>query len=103
MTVFSHPIVVFSAALGLLALTVTAGDAAFNVENHFSGDPYGVVRLPPRIDVSRAPDGTPVLVRMGLPGSDERDAVYPPFTCAQLRVIDEVELTGEETHSADCD
>jgi hypothetical protein len=103
MTVIIQLIVVFSTALGFLAITETAGDAAFNVEDHFSGDPYGVVRVPPRIEVRRAPDGTPVLVRMGLPGSDGQDSVYPPFTCAQLQVIDEVELTGEETPSADCD
>lgn len=104
MTVICRPIVAFSAALGLLAITETAGDAAFNVENYFSDNPYGVVRVPPRIKVRRAFDGTPVLVRMGLPGSDEQDVdVYAPFTCAQKQVIDEVESTGEETPSADCD
>jgi hypothetical protein len=104
MTAINHPIVIFSAALGLLVLTETAGNAAVNVENHFSGSPYAVIRVPSRVEVRRASDGTAVLVRTGLPSSDEQDVdVYPPFTCAQKQVIDEVELTGEEALSADCD
>jgi hypothetical protein len=104
MTIITHPIVVLSAALGLLALTETAGDAAFNVENHFSANLIGVVRVPPRVEVQTAPDGTPVLVRMGLPDALGQDAeAAPPFTCAQMQVIDEVELISEETPSADCD
>lgn len=104
MTVMTHPIVVFSAALGLLALTQTAGDAAFSVENHFSSSQVGVVRVPPRVEVRTAPDGTPVLVRMMAPGSDDDslDALLP-LTCAQMQVIDEVDLINEATPSADCD
>ncbi len=104
MTVITHPIVVFSGALGLIALTQTAGDAAFNIENHFANSQLGMVRIPPRIEVRTAPDGTPVLVRMGLPGTDEQGEVSaPPLSCAQMQVIDEVELISEETPSADCD
>lgn len=104
MTVMTHPIVVFSAALGLLALTQTAGDAAFSVENHFSSSQVGVVRVPPRVEVRTAPDGTPVLVRMMAPGSDDDslDALLP-LTCAQMQVIDEIDLINEATPSADCD
>jgi hypothetical protein len=104
MTVITRLIVVFSAALGLLALTETVGDAAFNFENHFSGAPYGAVRVPSRVEVRRASDGTPTLMHGGLLGSDEHDAQgSPPFTCAQMQVIDEVELISEETPNADCD
>jgi len=104
MTVMTHPIVVFSAALGLLALTETTGDAAFNAENHFSNNQIGVVRVPPRVEVRRAPDGTPVLVKMISPGSDDESLdAFLPFTCAQMQVIDEVDLISESTPSADCD
>lgn len=104
MTVMTHPIVVFSAALGLLALTETAGDAAFSVEKYFSNSQVGVVRVPPRVEVRTAPDGTPVLVRAITPGADEDslDALQP-FTCAQMQVIDEVDLISESTPGADCD
>jgi len=104
MTVITHPIVVFSAALGLLALTETAGDAALNVENQFSVALAGVDRVPLRAELRTALDGIPVVVRIGLPGSDEQGAeASSPFTCAQMQVIDEVELISEETPSADCD
>ncbi len=104
MTVMTHPIVVFSAALGLLALTETAGDAAFSVEDHFSNSQLSAVRVPPRVEVRTAPDGTPVLVRAVTPGSDDDSLdAFQPLTCAQMQVIDEVELINESTPSADCD
>jgi len=104
MTVITHPIVVLSGALGLVALTQTAGDAAFNIENHFANSQLGMVRIPPRVEVRTATDGTPVLVRMGLPAGDEQGAdAAPALSCAQMQVIDEVELISEETPGADCD
>lgn len=103
MTVMTHPIVVFSAALGLLALTETAGDAAFSVENHFASNPYGASRIPSRVEVRRAPDGSPVLVRLNSPQDEGTTDAYPPFTCAQLQVIDEVEFSNEEASAAECD
>lgn len=95
--------VVFSAALGLLALTETAGDAAFNVESHFQSNQYSSARVPERVEVRRAPDGSPVLVRVNSPQDDDAADAYPPFTCAQLQVIDEVELSSDEGNTAECD
>ena len=107
MTVMTHPVVVFSAALGLLALTETAGDAAFSVENYFPASQYGAPRIPSRVEVRRAPDGSPVLVRVNSPQGEDVTDAYPPFTCAQLQVIDEVEFSSEsndqEASVADCD
>jgi hypothetical protein len=103
MTTMTHPIVVFSAALGLLALTETAGDAAFSVENHFAGSQYGAPRIPSRVEVRQAPDGSPVLVRVNSPQDEDVTNGYPPFTCAQLQVIDEVEFSSEEASVAECD
>jgi len=103
MTVVTHPIVVFSAALGLLALTETAGDAAFSVDTHFPTSQYGAPRIPPRVEVRRAQDGTPVLVRVNSPQEEETASAYPPFTCAQLQVIDEVEFSSEEPGAVACD
>jgi hypothetical protein len=99
----AHSIVVFSAALGLLALTETAGDAAFSVETHFATSQYGAPRLPSRVEVRRAPDGSPVLVRVNSPQDEDTAIAYPPFTCAQLQVIDEVEFSNEEASVAGCD
>ncbi len=103
MTVMTHPIVVFSAALGLLALTETAGDAAFSVDNHFPASQYGAPRLPTRVELRRAADGSPVLVRVNSPQDEDAADAYPPFTCAQLQVIDEVELSNEEAGAVECD
>jgi hypothetical protein len=103
MTVMTHPIVVFSAALGLLALTETAGDAAFSVENQFPTVQYGAPRIPSRIEVRRAADGSPVLVRVNSPQDKDATDAYPPFTCAQLQVIDETEFSSEEASTGDCD
>jgi hypothetical protein len=99
----AHSIVVFSAALGLLALTETAGDAAFSVETHFATSQYGAPRLPSRVEVRRAPDGSPVLVRVNSPQDEDTANAYPPFTCAQLQVIDEVEFSNEAASVAECD
>ena len=98
----AQTLVVFSAALGLLALTETAGDAAFNVENYSPTNQYGAVRVPSRVEVRRAPDGSPVLVRVNSPQEEDSAGAYPPFTCAQLQVIDEVEISSEEDAAA-CD
>jgi len=104
MTVMTHPIVVFSAALGLLALTETAGDAALSMENQLPTSQYGAPRIPSRVEIRRAPDGSPVLVRVNSSQEEDATGAYPPFTCAQLQVIDEVELSSEEEASAtDCD
>ena len=102
----AQSIVVFSAALGLLALTETAGDAAFNVESQFPTSQYGAPRVSTRVEVRRATDGSPVLVRVNSPQSEDVTDAYPPFTCAQLQVIDEVEFSsGSETAEtvAECD
>jgi hypothetical protein len=103
MTVMTHPIVVFSAAVGLLALTETAGDAAFSVENQFPTNQYGAARISSHVEVRRAPDGSPVLVRVNSPQDEDAAGAYPPFTCAQLQVIDEAEYSSEEASAADCD
>jgi hypothetical protein len=45
-----------------------------------------------------------VLVHKSAHGSDVPDTeVSPPFTCAQMQIIDEVDLSGEEALSANCD
>jgi hypothetical protein len=103
MTLMTHPIVVFSAALGLLALTETAGDAAFSVETHFSASQYSAPRIPSRIEVRQAPDGSPMLVRVNSPQDEDTAGAYAPFTCAQLQVIDETEYSNEEASAVDCD
>jgi hypothetical protein len=103
MTAMTHPIVVFSAALGLLALTETAGDAAFSVENQYPTSQYGAPRILSRVEIRRAPDGSPVLVRVNSPQDEDTSGAYPPFTCAQLQVIDEVEFSNEEASAVDCD
>lgn len=103
MTVITHPIVVFSAALGLLALTESAGDAAFSVETHFSTSQYSAPRIPSQIEVRQAPDGSPMLVRVNSPQDEDTAGAYPPFTCAQLQVIDETEYSNEEASAVDCD
>jgi hypothetical protein len=103
MTLMTHPIVVFSAALGLLALTETAGDAAFSVENQVPMSQFGAPRIPSRVEVRRAADGSPVLVRVNSPPDEDATDAYPPFTCAQLQVIDEVEFSNEEAGASDCD
>ena len=99
----AQSLVVFSAALGLLPLTETAGDAAFNLESHFPANELGAPRFPSRVEVRRAPDGSPVLVRVSSPREDDSADAYPPFTCAQLQVIDEIEFTSEETGAVECD
>jgi hypothetical protein len=101
----AYSFVVLSAALGLLALTETTGDAAFSVDGHFPASHFGVGRLPARVEIQRAPDGSPVLVRANSSQDDGISDAYPPFTCAQLQVIDEVEFTSEEdaaTATAEC-
>jgi hypothetical protein len=103
MTAMTHPIVVFSAALGLLALTETAGDAGFSVENQFPTSQLGAPRIPSRVEIRRAADGSPVLVRVSSPQDEGAIGAYPPLTCAQLQVIDEVEYSNEEAGAAACD
>jgi hypothetical protein len=103
MTVMTHPIVVFSAALGLLALTQTAGDAGFSVENQFPTSQLGAPRIPSRVEIRRAAEGSPVLVRINSPQDEDALGAYPPLTCAQLQVIDEVELSSEEASATECD
>jgi hypothetical protein len=103
MTVMTHPIVVFSAALGFLALTETAGDAGFSVENQFPTSQLGAPRIPSRVEIRRAADGSPVLVRVSSPQDEDATSAYPPLTCAQLQVIDEVEFSNEEASATECD
>jgi hypothetical protein len=104
MGAITHSIMIFSAALGILVFGETNGDAAFNVENHFSSSPYAAIRIPVRTEVRRAPNDAGVLVHKSAHGPDVPDTeVSPRFTCAQMQVIDEVDLSGEEAPSANCD
>jgi hypothetical protein len=102
----AQSIVVFSAALALMALTDSAGDAAFSVENQMPTTQYGMPRASSQVEIRRAPDGSPVLVRVNSPQDGDVSDSYPPFTCAQLQVIDEVEFSsedGENESVAECD
>lgn len=102
MAVVTNPFLLLPAVAGLLALTQTAGDAAFNAENHFASDARGIIQMPANVEVSKAPDGSPVLLRVGAPQEDQpREAA--PLTCLQMQVVDEVELISEPTPEADCD
>jgi hypothetical protein len=102
MAIVTNPLLLIPAVAGLLALTQTAGDAAFNAENTFaSGDVTATIRTPQNVEVSKAPDGSPILLRVGAPQEDSRETA--PLSCAQMQVIDELELIGEPTPGADCD
>ncbi len=101
MAVVTNPFLLIPVVAGLLALTQTVGDAAFNVDNHVVSDSNGIERMPANAAVSHAPDGSPVLLRIGTPL--EEMSVPVPLTCLQLQVIDEIELISEVPHEADCD
>src|SRR5262245_1285958 len=99
----AHGIVVFSAALGLLALTETAGDAAFSVESQLAVSQIGAPRGAPKVELRRGPDGSPVIVRANSSLDEDALSAYPPFTCAQLQVMDEAEFTGDTAAANACD
>lgn len=101
MAVVTNPFLLIPAVAGLLALTQTVGDAAFNVDNHVVSDSNGVVRMPTNATVSQAPDGSPVLLRIGTPVED--GGMPAALTCLQLQAIDEVELISDTPAEADCD
>jgi hypothetical protein len=103
MAAVTNPILVLPAVAGLLALTQTAGDAAFNLETHFSSDARGIIAMPSTAEVSRAPDGSPILLRIGSPPDDQDTREAAPLSCAQMQAIDEMELIGEPVPDADCD
>jgi len=98
-----HGIVVFGAALGLLALTQTAGDAAFSVESQTAISPIGAPRANPWTETRKATDGSPVLVRAHSSLDEDARSAYPPFTCAQLQVMDEAEFAGDAVAANACD
>ena len=67
---------------------------------------YGAPRIATHVELRRAADGSPVLVRVNSPQDDDVTDAYPPFTCAQLQVIDEVEFSSgseESENTAECD
>ena len=99
----AQSIVVFSAALGLLALTETAGDAAFSLENQLPTSQLGVLRAPQKVELRRASDGSAVLVRANSSLEEDARSAYPPFTCAQLQVMDEAEFNDDEVAAKECD
>lgn len=101
MAVVTNPFLLIPAVAGLLALTQTVGDAAFNVDNHVVSDSNGIVRMPTNATVSQAPDGSPVLLRIGTPVED--GGMPAPLSCLQLQAIDEVELISDTPAEADCD
>jgi hypothetical protein len=103
MAVVTNPFLIIPAVAGLLALTQTAGDAAFNLENHFSASARGLPHLPSTAEVSRAPDGSPVLLRVGAPKEEGEEPESAPLSCLQMQAIDESDLIGEPPPAADCD
>ena len=102
MAVVTHPMLMFPAVAGLLALTQTAGDCGFNIENHLMSDARGAIQLPANAEISKGPDGSTVLLRAE-PKDSEPAQEAEPFTCLQMQAIDEVELIGEPTPRADCE
>ncbi len=96
------PILLIPAVAGLLALPQTAGDATFSADTHFASEARGFIQMPANVEVARAPDGSPILLRVGAP-QDEQSREAVPLTCLQIQVIDELELISEPTPEADCD
>src|SRR5690242_2700377 len=102
MAVVTNPMLAIPAAFALLALTQTAGECGFRLENHFvANHAQGMPTLPADAEVSNAPDGGPVLLRTGTGGQGESEKT--PLSCLQIQAIDEVELINEPTPGADCD
>jgi hypothetical protein len=100
MAVVTNPMLALPAAFALLALTQTAGECGFRLENHFAtNSAQGTSQLPAKAEVSNAPDGSPVLLRTGAGEPAEKAAL----SCLQIQAIDEVELINEPTPGADCD
>jgi hypothetical protein len=100
MAVVTNPLLIIPAVAGLLALTQTTGDCAFNANRQFSAD-RGAIQTPQTSEASKSPDGMPVMLRANSQFEDEtRNAV--PLTCLQMQVIDEVELISEPAPDADC-
>ncbi len=104
MAAVTNPLLILPAVAGLFALTQTAGDAAFNLETRFAHNASGMPQLPSGAAVSKAPDGSPVLLRVGTPKDEkEHEQEAAPLSCLQIQAIDEVELIGEPAPPADCD
>ena len=99
MAVITPPMLVLPAAVALLALTQTAGECGFRLENRFAANNAGMPQLPANAEISNAPDGSRVLLRTGTGESAEK----APLSCLQVQAIDEVELINEPTPGADCD
>jgi hypothetical protein len=91
----TQAVLAFSAALGLLALTAAAGECAFNPK--FTN----ATQLPPGAEMPKAPDKSPVLLRIDMPKDEE--AREAPLSCLQIQAIDETDLIAEPTPAADCD
>ena len=105
MAVVTNPMLALPVAFALLALTQTAGECGFRLENHLvTNNAQGMPQLPANAEVSNAPDGSPVLLRTGagIP-NHEGEFEKVPLSCLQVQAIDEVELIDEPTPGADCD
>lgn len=105
MAVITNPMLALPAAVALLALTQTAGECGFRLENHLvANHAQGMPKLPADAEVSNAPDGSPVLLRTGAGVPKlEGDSEKTPLSCLQIQAIDEIELINEPTPGADCD
>ena len=105
MAIVTNPMLALPVAFALLALTQTAGECGFRLENHFvTNNAQGMPQLPANAEVSNAPDGSPVLLRTGA-GVPNHEGEFEkvPLSCLQVQAIDEVELIDEPTPGADCD
>lgn len=91
MTKPTRAMLAFSTALGLLALTQTAGECGFNPEMKFT-------------TTNAQSGGSPAPLRVGAPkDEDEQEPRETPLSCLQIQTIDETELITEPTPAADCD
>jgi hypothetical protein len=97
----TNTLLILPALAGLLALTQNAGDCGFNLEKQLASNPNGAIHLPANAEISKGPDGSPVLLRAE-PEENEQSREAQPFSCLQMQAIDEVELIDEPTPRADC-
>jgi hypothetical protein len=89
---------VFAAAIELFALTEPARGLPPKPEDYFSADFRGALPVSLEISTYR---GLSAMRRLGSSGFHGNIAEpYPPFTCVQLQIIDEIELLDEPF---DCD
>jgi hypothetical protein len=100
MAVVTNPMLLIPAVAGLLALTQTAGDAAFSAENQFNREAHAQVSS--TLEASKAETSIPVMFRIEAP-KDEETREATPLSCLQIQTIDEIELISEPTPDADCE